>query len=381
MTPRRLVLGASDPEMAAVSALAAECGIPTVQAMAGGRPVIPATAYQADLPSPEEGDLWVECRPHRARREGAAWIVGVEAEGLDGHDWSDTEGALVARLVPTTLWVADHHDPGDPGYGRPPAEFLAASSLGQVISALARSGQLPAWPAGGYGDGTPGELEYTEEEDEDWPAGWAICVRGPREPEYLGAPPARWLAIPTDLVLAAAADHCLGAAYAGQCPGADPAELARWRAVSRAAFQGRTVAEVLADVEYTASWLRSALLWPAIIILPPGVEPVADMRRGPCYGCDVADQQGDECGRGQNGCPPSGFSATWPELPEAATRTGIGYVAGPLIERDGRVKYVCSGTPEQVMAFVEQWGPAWGLTGIYGDPARGFAGGYLGGAE
>src|SRR5690606_38968626 len=37
----------------------------------------------------------------------------------------------------------DHHRPGDPGYGRPPAEFLPASSLGQVIAELARLGLLP----------------------------------------------------------------------------------------------------------------------------------------------------------------------------------------------------------------------------------------------
>src|SRR5690606_5323560 len=38
----------------------------------------------------------------------------------------------------------DHHCPGDPGYGRPPSEFLTASSLGQVISELARLGKPPS---------------------------------------------------------------------------------------------------------------------------------------------------------------------------------------------------------------------------------------------
>src|SRR5690606_3150380 len=42
-------------------------------------------------------------------------------------------------------WVRiDHHRPGDPGYGRPPSEFLSASSLGQVITAL---GQVTSYPA------------------------------------------------------------------------------------------------------------------------------------------------------------------------------------------------------------------------------------------
>jgi hypothetical protein len=66
-----------------------------------------------------------------------------------------------------------------------------------------------------------------------------------------------------------------------------------------------------------------------------------------------------------------------PELPEAAARDGVCFLAS-LRERDGRTKVVCqSGTPEQIEAFMCVWGPAHGLTDIYGDPARGFAGGYL----
>ena len=33
-------------------------------------------------------------------------------------------------------------------------------------------------------------------------------------------------------------------------------------------------------------------------------------------------------------------------------------------------------TPEQISAFMS-WGPSNGLTDIYGDPQRGFAGGYI----
>jgi hypothetical protein len=35
--------------------------------------------------------------------------------------------------------------------------------------------------------------------------------------------------IPQRYVLAAAADHCLAAAYRGECPGVDPDALMRWR--------------------------------------------------------------------------------------------------------------------------------------------------------
>src|SRR5690606_18273210 len=65
-----------------------------------------------------------------------------------------------------------------------------------------------------------------------------------------------------------------------------------------------------------------------------------------------------------------------PELPEASAREGICFVADGL-PRDGRIKVVCqSGTPEQIQTFMEVWAPANGLTDVYGDPARGFAGGY-----
>ena len=65
-----------------------------------------------------------------------------------------------------------------------------------------------------------------------------------------------------------------------------------------------------------------------------------------------------------------------PELPEAAARLGVGYVSGPLRDRNGGPdKFTCSGTPAQVRAWMECWAPV-RLTGIYGDPERGFAGGY-----
>lgn len=65
-----------------------------------------------------------------------------------------------------------------------------------------------------------------------------------------------------------------------------------------------------------------------------------------------------------------------PELHEIATRLGIGYIIGPLASPDGRSKYTCSGTSEQVKAFLERWAPGEGLVDLYGDPVSGFAGGY-----
>ncbi len=62
-----------------------------------------------------------------------------------------------------------------------------------------------------------------------------------------------------------------------------------------------------------------------------------------------------------------------PELPEAAVREGIAYLA-IVKDRGGREKVVLgSASPEQVQWFLDHY-PA---VEKYGDPARGFAGGYL----
>jgi hypothetical protein len=59
-----------------------------------------------------------------------------------------------------------HRHSGDPGYCRPPYEFMSASSIGQVISALARVDRLPCgWPpaytpAAGRELLIPGEIYY-----------------------------------------------------------------------------------------------------------------------------------------------------------------------------------------------------------------------------
>src|SRR5690606_1710187 len=142
-----------------------------------------------------------------------------------------------------------------------------------------------------------------------------------------------------------AADHCLGAAYRGECPGVDPDELMRWRAASRAAFQQRAVEDVLADVEKACERLRAA--------------PVVALGES----LAARDLRGEYV----------------PELPEAAVREGLAYLA-TVADRDGRQKVVLGAADaETVQAFLEQWAPREGLVNLYGDPARGFAGGYAAG--
>jgi len=230
--------------------------------------------------------------------------------------------------------VIDHHRPGDPGYGKGPGRFFEASSIGQVIRHL---GQVA----------------------DD---------------------------MPREYILAAAADHCLAAAYRGECPGVDPDELMRWRAESRARFQRRSVDDVLADIERARQALRKAL--DITLRRTPGGH-CGDGSRCGCleggygYGGWTGTGTGD-CYCDCSGCEEGDYVVRArdmrgrhvPELPEAAAREGVCFIADGLPDPDGRIKIVCqNGTPEQIEAFRE-WAEHRGLVDFYGDPARGIAGAY-----
>jgi hypothetical protein len=181
----------------------------------------------------------------------------------------------------------DHHRPGDPGYGQPPERFFEASSLGQTFEFLRGQG----------------------------------LVR--REPTR-------------DEVLAAAADHCLHAAYRGLCPGVDPDELMRWRVQQRAEYQRRPVEDVMRDVQVAVEALRSS----------------------PKDALGVAQVAGHV-----------------PELPEAAVRLGQAFTAEIYDRATGRAKLVLQGADE---GMIRAWMEKQKANGyeVYGDPIRGFAGCY-----
>lgn len=350
MTKRIWILGAADPEMAAIEALLRECGErvehATVHRDGSRRRVTPGEAYApdvaigSDIRGLDVTAYAVECTP--------VVLFGSPVEGID---W-----AGVAHRI-------DHHRPGDPGYGRPPAEFLSASSIGQVIAELARLRRLPAswvrpsWaPTGAVTCGAFAHMRMTlatQVTHQGWIVGSDVSIE-----------------IPDDLVLAAAADHCLGAAYRGECPGADPDALMQWRAKSRAAFQKRPVEELLADIDAARKTLENA---PLVTLLGMATAPHTDdhdWSQSVCDGC--AHVETEITARDLRGIP-----GGVPELPEAACRDGIAYLAS-VTERDGREKVVLgAATAEQVQAFLRDWAPEEDLVDTYGDPARGFAGGYL----
>jgi len=341
MTNRLWVLGADDPEMSAIEALLTECGEQIVHATVNGQRVHPGNAYRADLPIADQAYThlyYVECAAHEIRM----------------HHYSSI----------------DHHRPGDPGYGMPPAEFLRGSSLGQVIAELARLDialdELPGWE--------PVSCFAGEESDAHWfsidPPGFfgssgRLRLSGERHTASWSG--ARWVRPPQTILFAAAADHCLGAAYRGECSGVDVEAFGEWRLATRAAFQGRSIDEVRADVKRAVFALRSA---PAVALL--SISNMShtcdhDWSRSVCDGCNreeiyVQDLRGEEI----------------PELPEAACRLGVAYLATSKPGPDGRRKVVLQCATAEHLAAWPAWAEANGIVDCYGgDPARGFAGGYL----
>lgn len=316
------ILGAADPEMTAIEKMLHDAGEHVAFATFDGVRVHPGNAYRANGTT-------------------------------DAVDLSQRHAVLVEcgfsfDLQGETTWV-DHHRLGDPGYGKPPAEYWTASSLGQAVHLLAhnRVGISGDEPGQQYYDGTVRVCVFQSSDDfSDF--------------EHVSV---------DDAHLIAAADHCLAAAYRGECPGVDPDELMQWRVRSRAAFQERAEADVLADVLAARKVLRSAPL----VTLGMCNEDLdmfgqlAEWSGGDTVVTQVQHITAKDM-RGQH----------TPELPEASAREGICFIADGLPDRDGRVKVVCqSGTPDQILAFMQKWAPSHGLVDVYGDPARGFAGGYI----
>lgn len=238
------VLGALSSELAAIRNVLVRAGIPVHQAMYAGSPVDLRHAYRADSTDPP-------------------------LPGGDSVIWRVECGGPVFRDVPADRVVLiDHHRPGDPGYGRPPAEFWEASSLGRILGLLEEAGRS-----------VPG---------------------GPSTRRF-------WR-------LAAAADHCLAAAYRGLCPGVDPDQLLRWRATQLAASQKRPVEAVWADLEKARRCLREAVQGGRVIRLDRW---------------EIADLT-DE--------PPT------PELSEASVREGIPFFAAVVPSASGGKQEVGSGS-------------------------------------
>lgn len=251
---RQWILGAPDPEMYEIERVLMVHREYVMHATSAGVRVSAGNAHYADPPAVDytKEVYAVECR------------------------W---------RGMPRTVRIIGHHGPGDPGYEMPPAKYMSASSLGQVLAVL-------------------------------------------------GVEPA-----PVQRLIAAA-DHCLAAAYRGECPGVDREELRQWRVRTRAKHQRRQVREIEEMVAAAISTLRAA---PRITIAG---EQVANLL----------------------------YAGYVPELPEAAAQIGQAFVSR-LKERDSEKLVLQCAAPETVRVWMHDQAAMGRRT--YGDPMRGFAGAYL----
>lgn len=248
---RLWVLGASKPEMDQIAHLLTECGESVTYAVGqDGQRVHSENSYRAVGTVAPDGT-----------RPDLDWDTIVFLVECDGGSLRDSLGITFAEARSghpgREFRVIDHHRPGDPGYGWPPREFLAASSIGQVIAELAKTGalrraipkehEIAYWmashdnlPVAEYNEMLRTQWFWSRQEEMPGPDPYAsagtiargvsflydgYCVAVRRNDFYFER---RVALIPRPLIYAAAADHCLAAAYRGECPGVDPDALMRW---------------------------------------------------------------------------------------------------------------------------------------------------------
>ncbi|MBI3256094.1 MAG: hypothetical protein HYZ63_03940 [Candidatus Andersenbacteria bacterium] len=337
---RLWVLGAADPEMVAIEKLLRDAGERFVYAMCEGKRVHPGNAYKSDDVS-EETVCWGD----------ATHVVECHCPKIYPKVLAERLGR--SEVVRPDVVRIDHHRPGDPGYGKPGEKFLEASSIGQTIALLAKMANgkdaeiFPTWPIvavlGVYPIGTFGhDMVVVADQGE--------IGKG----------------VPDEILMAAAADHCLETAYRGKCPGISPDALMQWRVETRAAFQQRPVADVLRDVEQARKTLIDAPMLdcgpdPSVQLYTRETDPEGSWPQNAFHGqLTVRDLRGQQI----------------PELPEAAAREGIPFLS-TVRDPSGREKVVLQAASAELVQKFLAGTLVEGLTDLYGDPARGFAGGYV----
>lgn len=243
----------------------------------------------------------------------------------DLHNWAI--GDLCGPII------IDHHNPNDRGYYHIAEDFLYGSSIGQFIRFLA---ELDALPEMYFPKADIKELETI-------PIGTYMYRKiGPKNSGvsnwYIRSHDG-WREILKDILVIAATDHCLTDAYQGNCHGISKLEVSNFRAETKANFKKVSVLKIQEDIKNAILKLAKA----KYLQYGDEIIPVKDLR-------------GEEI----------------PELPEAAAYSNI-----PFIANVGK-KVVLQCAPQEIVEFfMKTWGPENGLKNIYGNPNRGFAGGFL----
>lgn len=241
------VLGSPDCEMLAIECLLTLHRQPIAYAALDGRRVRPGEVSDGML-------VWPSGSLDQFPDDAA--IVAIEVAG----PWGQPQ--------------IDHHHPHERAtWG--PERFLAASSIGQVISWLASRDLITgAWPGGLY---------YGAEPD----GAFVRSDRG-RGPWMVVGP--SWVHdIPQTLVFEAAADHCPAAAVAGLCPGVDPVAFRAWYAESRRQFyySGMAPEEYAQALAQSRQTLRAAPPVPELCpLLFVGLDDHPEERMEGALSCD-----------------------------------------------------------------------------------------------
>ncbi len=283
------VLGADDPEMARIKTvvgLARKLGLVSgyIQGWSKGSPVHPGNAYAVDQCPGLPGDV-----P----------LVLVEC-GFAESAPKECHERVIQRV--------DHHNPGDPGFDCAPEAFWEGSSIGQVVNWI--------------------NSDLAEPQ-----------AMGPLFAEAV-APHMR------DLYLAAAADHCLKAAYEECCPGISSEEIETWRVQTRAKHQNQPEETVRMRIREARATIMQALHNP---------EQVVEIAGGPIVR----------------------LPGTINELPEASMQLGVPVEYRMEDARSKRIKVgLIGGEPAQIEEWMDRFARDYGLEDVYGAPVRGFAGGY-----
>lgn len=197
-------------------------------------------------------------------------------------DLVTVECRLPASRPPSLL--IDHHNEGDAGYEAPPTDYMAGASLGQLLRALG-------------------------------------------------------LAPTTTQRLLAASDHCLTAAYQGECPGVDPEELLFLRASWQAKIANKPLHEVIDSILLAARLVERA------------------------YRKELGESRFLD---------PTKVPAGLPEGSAYAGKAVRYRTLGPAYELKEMLK---GATPAQIRGFMLEHQRAGRM--VYGNPYRGYAGAYF----
>lgn len=161
------------------------------------------------------------------------------------------------------------------------------------------------------------------------------------------------VALPSDFMYQAAADHCLAAGYAGKCPGVDKEGLRKLQAGNISKTTGVSVDEVLAAILETEELFIS--------------EREKNLGDSSYRVFDFTDLTLGV-----------GYSLKYLALKEAGTMMGKPYlVSHCFAEGAPRNLMLNSASEEEVDYFQNKLAVKLGLTKVFGSPSRGYAGGIV----